>query len=417
MGIFDIFRKKEVRSEALAEPVITDAGALLTALRGNTGLSKNQVLMIPTVEGCLSLIKGAVRGIPIKLYEYGEGGAINEVKGDRRTYMLNVDPGDTLNATQMMDAVIDDYFLLGSARVFINGIGDIRSLHYVDGERISVYTNQEAIFKDYSINVDGKEYRPFEFLKILRETKDGAEGFGIISRNSLVLETAYNSFVFENNLVKNGGSKRGFIKSPRKIAKEAIEKLKEAWKRLYSNNNENIIILNEGLEFQEASATSTELQLNENKKSNAEEIIKMFNIPPGMLAGASTSQTSEDDKTKFADYCIIPFLTVLKNALNRDLLYEDEKEIRFFDFDITELKKGTLLDRMRAYKLGIETNVMQVDECRKIENRPALGYKLINLSLGNVLYNPETDRVFVPNTGESYSMAEFMKKGEGENED
>jgi len=52
---------------------------------------------------------------------------------------------------------------------------------------------------------------PYEFIKLLRNTKDGAEGVSIIEENNLMLSVAYNSLVFEETLVKKGGNKKGFV--------------------------------------------------------------------------------------------------------------------------------------------------------------------------------------------------------------
>ena len=88
-----------------------------------------------------------------------------------------------------------------------------------------------------------------------------------MDENRVILSVAYNSLLYERNLVKTGGNKKGFVKAQKKLAQPAIDALKAAWRRLYQNNTENVVILNDGLEFQEASSTSIEMQMNENKKS------------------------------------------------------------------------------------------------------------------------------------------------------
>ena len=55
-----------------------------------------------------------------------------------------------------------------------------------------------------------------------------------------------------------------------------METLRNSWKRLYSDNSENVMVLNNGTKFQEASSTGVELQLNERKKTLNEEIIRFF---------------------------------------------------------------------------------------------------------------------------------------------
>lgn len=414
MGFFQNFRLwlsgGEVRAgeNELAAPsrngILTESD-MMSAILSETAITRKRALQIPALKAGLNIIKGTIRETPIKLYEKNEDGNVVEILGDPRTALLNEDTGDTLNASQFWDAMIDDYYIFGGGYAYINRRGNkIKSLHYIENENVSVSRNEDPIFKDYDIWVWGRQYFPWDFLKILRDTRDGAEGIGIIKESELLLKVMYNSLKYENNLVATGGNKKGFIKSIKKLSNEAIAALKAAWKRLYSTNDENIVILNDGLEFQESSNTSVELQMNENKNTNAAEIAKILNIPLGMLAGTGTSSASEDDKKKFLDYCILPLMATIKNALNRDLLLEGEKGKRFFDFDTKDIKKGSMLERFQAYQVAIKNNIMLVDECRKNENLPPLDFNFMNIGLSAVLYDPGSGKIFVPNTGESFDF-------------
>ena len=135
----------------------------------------------------------------------------------------------------------------------------------MDSKNVTINQNFDPIFKDYNILVHGQTYKPFEFLKILRTTKDGARGSGVIEENGELLKVAYTTLKFEQNLVSTGGNKKGFINAKNRLTKEATDALKAAWYKFYSNNDENVIILNDGLSFQVASNTSVEMQLNESK--------------------------------------------------------------------------------------------------------------------------------------------------------
>ena len=125
----------------------------------------------------------------------------------------------------------------------------------------------------------------YEFLKILRNTRDGAQGVPITEENSKLIETAYQTLCFEGYLVKKGGNKKGFLKSEKSLTDEALKSLREAYARLYSNNGDNMMVLNKGIEFQETSNTSAEMQLNENKLTNAQEFAKVFHISTDVMAG------------------------------------------------------------------------------------------------------------------------------------
>ena len=56
---------------------------------------------------------------------------------------------------------------------------------------------------------------------------------------------------------------------------------------------------------------------------------------------------------------------------------------------------------------------MSVDECRKIENLPPRGHDFINLGLGSVVFNPDTGKAIVPNTGEVLDINELLSKRKG----
>lgn len=391
--------QKEERAENEDIPVDE---VLLRALLGQTTVTKSEALNIPSVKSCINFIADTVSMIPIKLYQAKDGKA-DEIKNDNRTRLLNDDTGDTLDAVQFWRALVTDYFLGKGGYAYIrkhrNGIA---GLYYVNEEEISIIRNIDPIFKDYDILVNGRDYMPFDFIKLLRNTKDGAEGISIIEENNLALSVAYNALVFEETLVKKGGNKKGFIKSPKTLSDPAMEALKSAWKRLYSNNSDNVVILNNGLEFQEASNTSVEMQLNENKKSNADEICKLFNIPVNIVKGIASSQ----EYTNAFKMGIMPVLRVIESALNRELLLEREKGSFYFAFDTNEILKGDLKDRFEAYKVAIDANFLGIDEVRFMENWEPLGLDWIKLGLDSVLYDIKTKTIYTPNTNQTSKMTE-----------
>lgn len=394
-------KKKEERADSTTGSA---DDVLLKALLGNTSITKEQALNIPSLKSCINFIADTVSMLPIKLYRDNKGKA-EEVKDDVRVDLLNDDTKDTMDAVQFWRAIITDYFLGKGGYAYINRhLNRVISLHYVDETHVTTIKNVDPIFKSYKILVNGKEYWPHEFIKILRNTKDGAEGVSIIKENNLILSVAYNSLIFEETLVKKGGNKKGFVKSPKKLTQEAIDNLREAWRRLYSNNSENVVILNDGLDFQEASNTSVEMQLNENKETNAAEICKLINIPVNIIRGTASRQ----EYTNAFKMGVMPVLKVIECALNRELLLEDEKKSSFyFAFDTKEMLKGELKDRFEAYKMGIDANFLQPDEVRYMEDMEPLGLSFIKLGLDTVLYNPKTGEIYTPNTNKVQNMTKL----------
>ena len=384
MNLFKV-KKRNTESERSIDDV------LLSAILSQDSISCEQALNIPAVARCVNLISETVSMIPIKLYrEEITGGKRKTVEvTDSRCDLLNEDTKDTLDGAQLKKVLVRDYLLNGNAYAYINKQRNlVKSLHYVDSKNITINQNFDPIFKDYNILVHGQTYKPFEFLKILRATKDGARGSGVIEENGELLKVAYTTLKFEQNLVSTGGNKKGFINAKNRLTKEAIDALKAAWYKFYSNNDENVIILNEGLTFQEASNTSVEMQLNESKKSMSDSILEIFGVP--------TDWSWET----FIKTAIMPILATFECALNRDLLLEKEKKSFYFAFDTKEIIKGDIKTRFEAYKTALESNLMQIDEVRYLENLEPLGLNFIKLGLQDVLFNPVTKEVYTPNTNQ-----------------
>lgn len=389
------FREYRQENRMTLEEVLLQAGIIKDTI------TKTEALNIPSVAGCVELISNTIAILPIKLYKE-DGGKIKIVEDDR-VHLLNDDTGDTLDGFQFKKAIVEDYLLNGAGYAYINKERNkIKSIHYVDYSNISIMMNVDPIFKVYDILVNGKTYRDYEFIKITRKTKDGVTGEGILKENKEILSVAYNSLLYENVLVKTGGNKKGFLKSQRRLSKEAIEELKAAWNNLYKNNTENVIVLNEGLEFQESSNTSVEMQLNENKKTNSTEICKLFNVPP-MLLDVNANLT-DSIYNNFIKLAILPILHAIETALNKDLLLHSEKESFFFAFDTKDLLKGDMEKRYKAYEVAVKNGILQIDEVRYKENLEPLGLDFIKLGLQDVLYNPNTKEIYTPNTNKTADM-------------
>lgn len=359
---------------------------LLKALFENETITRAEAMQIPAVSKAVDFIAGTIASIPIKLYQEKDGN-IKEIKDDNRISLLNDDTKDTLDGNQFKRALVEDYLLSKGGYAYIcKKRNTVVSLHYVEEKYVQILTSvNNHIFKDYEIVVDGKGYKPFEFIKILRNTKNGATGEGIIPQVSKALETSFQNMLYQLILLKSGGNKRGFIKSENSLSKDAINDLKNAWKKLYANNENNVVVLNKGLDFKEASSSSVEMQLNENRKTLTQEIEDIFHI-----------KSNYNDTFKEAIY---PLLSVIECALNRDLLLEKEKKDFFFSFDLKEILKGTLKERFEAYKLAKETGWITLNEIRYLENKdPIEGLDIIAMSLGNVIYDTKAKQYYTPNT-------------------
>ena len=392
MGLFQkIFRKRDTN----ITPPIDDV--LLRAIMNGEVIDREKAMTLPAVAGAVDFISNMIACMPVKLYKYKQG-KVEEVEDDTRVKLLNNDTGDTLDPFQFKKAMVEDYLMGKGGYAYIRkNRNEVTGLFYVQNIYISYLKNYKPIFKDYTILVEGQQYYPHEFIKLLRKTQDGAESVGLCDELSKALETAYQTLLYQLGLVKSGGNKKGFLKSQRKLGQDEIDKLKEAWRQLYANNENNCVVLNNGLDFQEASNSSVEMQLNESKKTLQDEINNIFHI--------------QADFYETFKQAIYPIVKAFEVALNRDLLLEKEKKNYFFTFDIKEIIKADINERYSAYKLAKEIGLMTINEMRKEENMNFIeGLDVINVGLGAVLYDVNTHQYYVPNKNETSGDQQAIEK-------
>ena len=382
-----LFKTEKRAENAAAESSVT-ADVLLAQILGGSEITADKALEIPAVSRCIEMIASAAAALPIKLYRRTADG-VEEVREDTRLMLLNSRTGDTLDASQMRINWVYDYLLYGNAYAYINRdiYSKISGIYYVSPKAVSITANRtDPIHKLYDYNIGGRKYYPYQLLKILRHSDGYGKGRGIVSENKMILSVVYQLIKFQKSLMKKGGNKRGFLKTEKHLSEPAMEKLKESWRKLYSNEGDGILVLNEGMDFKEASSTNVEMQLNESIQTNNAEIMKLFGTSDGILSDATVKNA------------VMPVLDALEAAFDADLLTEAERENYYFAFDTRELTRGDIQSRYAAYSVALQNNFMQLDEVRALEDLPPLGVNFIKLGLNDVLLDPKTNRIYTPNT-------------------
>lgn len=390
-----LFSRKEKRS---AEPETTPevSADLLRALFDNDKLTAEMALEIPAFSAAVDFVANTVAMLPVKLYKEDlESRKTEEVTDDRRLFLLNDEANSLMGAKECRAAQIRDMLLFGSGFVFIekSGYGEISSLRYVEKKDVSITSNAHPIFKDFNIYVGGNGYPPFNFVILARNSKDGVTGTGAVEQFKTLMSAMFSTMKYEKSVSKTGGNKKGFLQSDHVLTDAAIEKLKQAWRELYANNENNLMVLNNGIKYNPSAASAVEMQMNENKRTNSEQIAQIFGLSPEVTSG----KCSTADYMSAVRTAILPVVEKYQEAINRSLLTEEEKRTMYFALDTSELLKGDTLARYQAYEIALRNNFLQLDEVRYAEDKEPLGFEYMRLGLNDVLYDSKTKTVYTPN--------------------
>ena len=413
MGFLDKwFGKSEETEERSVYASTHTQGAIYSIFQTGAVVTEEEAMRIPSVVFCVELISGSVAQLPIYLYKENEKGEVEKVPNDRRVFLLNNEPNSLLNGYNLKKKIVKDYLFYGASYTKMDKVrNNVLEIHPFDMKNVQVTKYVRDGYK-YSADIklmtyghDGKGmeriFKPLEMITVLRDTEDGITSRGVLEEGGKTLQLALNEVEYSNNILKNGALPIGVLQTANKISDIAMKRLKAGWESLYSGakNAGKTVILEEGLEYNPISLKPNDLQMVESKKITISDISRLFNVPESMLnADANKYASNEQNNLHFLQYTLAPILIAIESALDKSLLLENEKEEGYyFRFDVSEILRTTEKERVESAKEGLEGGFYSVNETRAKFDMPKLKDDYFMWSLGHVLFNPETNEMFVPN--------------------
>lgn len=171
---------------------------------------------------------------------------------------------------------------------------------------------------------------------------------------------------------RNGARLSGIVTHPEQIGPEAAKTLRESLQSLYggADNAGRIGVLEEGMGWQEISATPHDAELSEARRLAVLEVCRVFNVPAPLLNELSNANYSNlvELRRQFAAGTIQPWLVKWEQAIRRDLFSEEGRRGFEVEFDMDLLVRGDFLQRLQGYRIGRETGLYSANDLRRFEN-------------------------------------------------
>lgn len=386
--MFNWFRKNEQRND---NEILADVCDGL--IQSGSTVTRQQAMSIPVVTKSVAWIAGAIAALPIKMYTKTDSG-YQEVYDDYRLPLLNDYSGNGMIANDLKRQILVDLLLDGNGYAYISKKGNkITKLSYIPTSRLTYTESVDTIDKVVNVWVDGRQVQDYNVFRLVNNSKNGISGIGFVSDCQDLLSTVLSSLQYENSSISSG-VRRGFLKSKSKLDQDKMNELRRAWKKLTTPNQSDVLVLNAGIEFEDASSTATESQLSQNKVINMHQILAYFGLPTNFFEGVNS-----DAYLTAVRIAVLPIVKQLTNALNNYMLLESEKSNMKFEIDTSDLLRINANERFAAYQTGLQSGILTIDEVRRMENLPVLDMQYLKLGLGDVLYNISDGKIFVPNTG------------------
>jgi HK97 family phage portal protein len=172
----------------------------------------------------------------------------------------------------------------------------------------------------------------------------------------------------------NGGQMTGVLSSDQPLKSEQMQMLQKSWNGSMTSAGTKLLPF--GFKYNRISIAPEEAQFIETRKFQAEEICRIFSVPPALvqLESQTTYNNVEQQNLMFARHTVLPWAKPIEQELAVKLLTLQEARSHYFKFSLNDLFRGDMQARANFFTQMLQNGVMTINEVRAQEElNPAPG--------------------------------------------
>lgn len=215
-----------------------------------------------------------------------------------------------------------------------------------------------------------------EVFHVAGPTLDGPVGLTPVEFHRETIGKAIATRDYGSAFYRNGATMPGWLEYPSKLDEEQRRRLQSSFQKSQTGTNRfKTPVLDRGMQYHELSIKHTDLQYLESLKDEDTVICQIMRVPPYKVYRMEQAKFSnvEQMQMDFVRDTLVPVLTRWEQAMDSQLLDEQEAESLFFKFVVAGLLRGDTQTRGEFYKTALGSGghspFMTVNEIRELEDR------------------------------------------------
>lgn len=371
-------KRKEIRAESRS------TAEILSILDGNASYSDSGVavstrsaMQQATVYACVKLVSEVIAQLPIVVQTKNDSG--QWVNSDHDMLGVLAAPNDWQTQMEFISHLVVWGELRGNGYYFKarDREGVVSRLYPLVGDDV---TPEKASLSSMSYRVTQSAdikagiYSPEAIYHYRNFGSEGYVGYSTIGnmRNAIGLALGTEK---HGSMMFRQGAHPGLVLN---VPQADPDQLKALQKKLHDKHSgvENAyraMVLKGDIKVQSVAIKNTDAQFLETRHFEKQEIASVFGVPLFLLNDTKNSTTwgtgLEQQLRAFKTVSLQPRLTRLGQTTVRELVPRAEQPKTRMIFDTDMLTLGDFKDRMEGYRSGIESGVLNPDECREVEGR------------------------------------------------
>lgn len=329
--------------------------------KAGVNVTSTTALTISAVYACVYKIAGTLAQLNLDLI-HEQGRSMERIKNHPAYYATQVSPNRYCTPFDFWETIISHAVLRGAGHALIErGTGGmVQSLTVLNPDDVERREMDGAyvyrIKNEYTV-------QPDDMLEIFNLYKASPI---MVHRDNLGLSKAVQDYGAQ--YFSNGGQMTGVLSSDTPLRAEQMEVIQKSWNRSATTSGTKLLPF--GFKYNRVSITPDEAQFINTRRLQAEEVCRIFSVPPSLiqLETQSTFNNVEQQSIQFSRHTLGPWAKRIEQELNRKLLNTFEQAEHQFRFRMSDLHRGDMAARSAFYREATQSGWMTINEVRQNEN-------------------------------------------------
>jgi HK97 family phage portal protein len=324
-------------------------------------INEATALTISTVYACTYKIASTVASLGLEVYEKS-GREIQPANVHPAYDVIKYRPNEYQTAYEFWETIVSMAVLHGCGYALIERdnrgyVTNLIGLDYYDVDR--KFVNGQPVFSVKNVGMVQAE-NMLEICNLQRKSPIR------LHRENLGLAKAAEEFGAE--YFGSGGQMTGILSSDQPLKKEQMDIIQGSWNSAARQAGTKLLPF--GFKYSRISISPDEAQFIETRKFQAEEICRIFSVPPTLvqLESQTTYNNVEQQNLQFARHTISPWAKRIEQEIDRKLIQSRERPQIYSKFLLNDLYRGDMQSRASFYTQMLQNGVLNINEVRERED-------------------------------------------------
>lgn len=347
------------------------------------GLSADRAMRHGAVYACVRVIGGTLAQLPFKTYRAKRDGTTVEARNHPAAKLLRVRPNPRMSAVMFWRTVLSQALLPGNGYAWIersrNGVP--LALWPLPKSRVSAMLSTSGATKGriiYALTLDDSAQITVDMDDMLHIPGsmewNGLEAKSPLQAAASAVNVGLEANEYAQRYFENDATPPTYLAYKNKVTAQLANSIREEWGRKGAGENRHKIrVVSEGGEVHQLEISAEDAQLLESRKFAAEDIARIFGVPPHMI-GAVEKTTSwgtgiEQQAIGFVTFTLGMHIAAIEQELEAKIFRDDGHHC---EIDVRGLMRGDFKTRNEGYRQALGGSggpgYMTPNEVRKLEN-------------------------------------------------